>query len=132
MTPQVQIWVHLDSGENAASLAVKLQGLIRKARQQGLKAFGFIIWTDEGKKEALKKLAAEKKINDIALCYLPTKKKQAFLKLYKIQLSDDLRNIIFVYRKKKLFAKFLNLNAKDFSKVEKAFQEMVGKRWGSP
>ncbi len=126
MTPQVQIWVHLDSEENAASLAVKLQELIRKVRKEGNAAYGFVIWTQgEAVKNKLVKLAESKKIEDIALCYLPDKQRENYLRLFKVELSDKLRNIVFVYRDKRLASKFINLNAKDFGKVEEAFLKLV-------
>lgn len=125
MTPQVQIWVHLDSEENAASLAVKLQDLIRKIRQDGKKAYGFVIWTNSDAKDKLAKLAEEKKIEDVALCYLSPKRRDNDLRLFKVELSEKLKNIVFVYRDKKLAKKFINLNAKDFGKVEEAFKELV-------
>lgn len=126
MTPQIQIWVHLDSEENAASLAVKLQELIRSLRKEGKKVYGFVVWTQgEAVKDKLVKLAEEKKIEDIAICYLPDRQREAYLKLFKVELSDKLRNIVFVYRDKKLAHKFINLNAKDFGKVEEAFKELA-------
>ncbi len=132
MTPQIQIWVHLDSEENAASLAVKLQELIREVRKAGKKAYGFVVWTQgEAVKDKLVKLAEGgkqgTKIEDIALCYLPDNQRDNYLRLYKIQLSDKLRNIVFVYRNKQLAYKFINLDAKDFAKVEEAFKELVNK-----
>lgn len=126
MTPQVQIFVHLDSEENAASLVVKLQDLIRKVRQQGKKAYGFVIWINgDAVKDKLVKLAEEKKIGDVAICYLDPKKRDNDLRLFKLELSDKLLNIVFVYRDKKLAKKFVNLDAKDFRKVEEAFEELV-------
>ncbi len=129
MTPQIQIWVHLDSEENAASLAVKLQELIREVRKAGKKAYGFVVWTQgQAVKNKLIKLAeGTTKIEDIALCYLPDNQRDNYLRLYKVQLSDKLRNIVFVYRNKKLAYKFINLNAKDFAKVEEAFKELVNR-----
>ncbi len=118
--------MHLDSEENAASLAVKLQELIRNVRKEGKKAYGFVVWTQgDAVKEKLSKLSEEKKIEDIAICYLPEKQREAYLKLLKIELSDKLRNIIVVYRDKRVTAKFVNLDAKDFKKVEEAFKEIV-------
>jgi len=115
VTPQVQIWVHLDSEENAASLAVMLQELIREIRKDGKKAYGFMVWTQgEAVKDKLVKLAEDKKIEDIAICYLPDRQREAYLKLFKVELSDKLRNIVFVYRDKKVITKFVNLDAKDF------------------
>ncbi len=126
MTPQVQIWIHLDSEENTASLAVKLQELIQSVRKDGKKAYGFMIWTQgDGIKDKLTKLAEEKKIEDIAICYLPDKQKESYLKLYKVELSEKLRNIVFVYRNKRLETKFINLDAKDFKKVEDAFKAII-------
>jgi len=125
MTPQVQIWVHLDTEENAASLAVKLQDLIRKARQNGAKAYGFVIWTNPAAKDKLVELAEDKKIEDIALCYLPEKQRENYLRLYKIEPSEKLRNVIFVYRNKKVAHKFVNLDAKEFGKVEEAFKSIL-------
>jgi hypothetical protein len=118
MTPQVQIWVHLDSEENAASLAVKLQELIRSVRKDGKTAYGFVIWTQgEAVKDKLVKLAEDKKIEDIAICYLPDRQREAYLKLFKVELSDKLRNIVFVYRDKKLAADKQVVGCPDPAKV---------------
>ena len=125
MTPQVQILVHLDPEDNAASLAVKLQDLIRKVRQGGAKAYGFVIWTDPNAKDKIAKLAEDKKIEDIALCYLPDKQRDNYLRLLKIEPSEKLRNVIFVYRNKRLTHKFVNLDAKDFAKVEEAMKAVI-------
>ena len=126
MTPQIQVWVHLDAEENTTSLVVKLQELIRKVRAEGKKAYAFVIWTQgEAVKDKLAKLAEEKKIEDIALCYLPDRQRDSYLRLHKIELSDKLHNIIFVYRDKRLGHKFINLDAKDSRKVEEAFKSIV-------
>jgi hypothetical protein len=73
MTPQVQIWVHLDSEENAAGLAVKLQELIRSVRKEGKKAYGFVIWTQgEAVKDKLVKLAEDKRSRTSPFATSPT------------------------------------------------------------
>ncbi len=128
MTPQIQVWVHLDSEENTTSLVVKLQELIRKVRAEGKKGYIFVIWTQgDAVKDKLAKLAEEKKIEDIALCYLPNNQRENWLRLYKIEPSDKLRNIVFVYRDKRVTHKFVNLDAKDFSKVEEAFKSILNR-----
>ncbi|MCS7185706.1 MAG: hypothetical protein RMK89_01995 [Armatimonadota bacterium] len=107
---------------------MKLQELIRWVRAKEAKAYGFVIWTQgETVKDKLVKLTEDKKIEDIAICYLPDRQREAYLKLYKIELSDKLRNIVFVYRDKRLVAKFVNLDAKDFDKVALSFAWML---WG--
>lgn len=126
MTPQVQVWVHLDAGDNAASLVVKLQELIRKVREQGKTAYAFVIWTyGEELKDEIAKLGQEKKIEDIALCYLPSKRREDYLRLYKVETSWSLRNIVFVYRNQRLSSKFINLDTKDFGKVEEALKAVL-------
>ncbi len=128
MTPQIQVWVHLDSEENTTSLVVKLQELIRKVRAEGKKGYIFVIWTQgDAVKDKLAKLAEEKKIEDIALCYLPNNQRENWLRLHKIEPSDKLRNIVFVYRDKRVTHKFVNLDAKDFSKVEEAFKSILNR-----
>ncbi len=116
----------MDSEENAASLAAKLQDLIRWVRKKEVKAYGFVVWTQgETVKDKLVKIAEDKKIEDIAICYIPDKQREAYLKLFKVEPSEKLRNIVFVYRDKRLVAKFVNLDAKDFDKVALAFAWMV-------
>ncbi len=116
----------MDSEENAASLAAKLQDLTRWVRTKGTNAYGFVVWTQgEAVKDKLVKIAEDKKIEDIAICYLPDRQREAYLKLFKVEPSEKLRNIVFVYRDKRLVAKFVNLDAKDFDKVALAFAWMV-------
>ncbi|MCS7264914.1 MAG: hypothetical protein NZ805_08795 [Armatimonadetes bacterium] len=105
---------------------MKLQEIIRNARKEGKRAYGFVVWIQgDAVKEKLTKLAEEKKIEDIAICYLPNRQRENYLKLLKIEPSDKLRNIIVVYRDKRVAARFVNLDAKDFKKVEEAFKEIL-------
>ncbi|MCS7223705.1 MAG: hypothetical protein NZ959_03950 [Armatimonadetes bacterium] len=124
MTPQVQVWIHKDSGENAAGLVAKLEELIKELRKEKKEIYAFVIWVDPTAKDRIAKLAQEKKIEAIALCYLPEKRRDSYLQLFKIALSDDLKNIVFVYRNKTLSAKMINVDQKDFDKVKQAIKDL--------
>ncbi|HID08350.1 MAG TPA: hypothetical protein EYP10_14515 [Armatimonadetes bacterium] len=110
--------------------------LIGKLRQDGKKVYGFVIWTVGATPgcncasckhltNALTKLAQERGIEHIGLCYIPADKFDAYTKLYKVKPSIKLRNIAFVYRNKRVTAKFINISVSDFSALEAAIRKVV-------
>ncbi|HEY7154387.1 MAG TPA: YceI family protein [Gemmataceae bacterium] len=102
-------------GDNAAALAEQLEKLV--AANEGKDLKGFVIVLD-ATPDRLAKMAAEKRIAKIGLCYLDPRTKDKDLELYKIH--PQARNTILVYRDYKVTANFVNLDARQFNAVELA------------
>ena len=54
-------------------------------------------------------MAAKAKFDNIAMAYLPTKDKA--IQNYKVNVDAAVKNTVFVYRDRKVVAKFVNLKA---------------------
>ncbi len=124
MTPQVQVWLRKGLGAKAASLVAKLEELIKALRKEGKEIYAFVVWIDPEEKDQILKLAQEKKIEAIALCYLPPQRRDNYLHLFKISLSDDLESIAFVYRNKTLAHKLINITPEQFDKLKEAVKSL--------
>ncbi len=113
--PSVQIFAK--GGTNTASLADKLEKLVAANEAKNLKGLVNVV---DGTKESLEKLAAEKNLSKIALCYSTNK---GDLDSYKI--NPEATNTVIVYKGKKVTANFANLEAKEFSKLEEAVKTVL-------
>jgi polyisoprenoid-binding protein YceI len=102
-------------GANAAALAEQLEKLVAANERKDLK--GFVVVLD-ATPERLAKMAAEKRITKIGLCYPDPRTKDKDLELYKIH--PQALNTILVYRDYKVTANFVNLDAQQFNAVELA------------
>lgn len=106
--PAVQVWVRGDSSENVTKIAGLLNDLAKG--DENFKAFMIFISDDTEKiKAKLEKVAKENDFGKIAMAYLAPDDKA--IEAYKINLADDVKNTVFIYRDKKVAAKFVNLQA---------------------
>lgn len=112
--PQVQVWVGYDKSENSTKIAKALEAAMKKYEAKELKAFMIHM----GRCEActtdmppkLEQMAKDNGLERVAVAFLPSADDPA-AKSYKINGSTDVKNTIFVYSKKKVVAKFVNLVA---------------------
>ena len=74
----------------------------------------------DGTKEGLEKLAADKNLSKIALCYSINKGD-----LGKYKINPEAANTVIVYKGKSVTANFANLDPKDFGKVEEAVKAIT-------
>lgn len=112
MLPQVQAWINNDDPTNVAAIAK----LLEKAAQTGKKADfkGFlIVLTDPAQVKTTAKslagLAKQAGAKDLHVAYLP--KNDEAIQLYKMNTGSETKNTIFVYKNRKVTAKFVNLKA---------------------
>ncbi len=112
--PQVQVWVGYDKSENSTKIAKALESAMVKYEDKELKAFMIHM----GRCEActtdmppkLEATAKESGLEKVAVAFLPNAEDPA-AKSYKINGSTDVKNTVFVYSKKRVVAKFVNLVA---------------------
>lgn len=109
--PAVQAWINGDSDENVSSIMKTLNGSVAKSKAD-LKGFVIYLATDEaGAKKAatLAKSAEKNKMDGIAVAKLDSGNEA--VKNYKVNTDASVKNTIFVYKNRKVVAKFVNLKA---------------------
>jgi hypothetical protein len=126
--PQVQVWVNGDDTANVAELVKLVDGSMAKNQSAKLKGF-FIFLTDKSSAPAvaqkLEKLGETTHSDRVALAWLP--KDDEAVGNYKVNVSPDVKNTVFVYRDRKVVAKFVNLkgDAKGLQALEAAIEKIV-------
>lgn len=112
--PAVQVWVNGDSAENVAALAKFLEKTVGANKAKDMKAFVVFLNTsgksDKAVSQELTKMAEGLGIKEIAFAYLPAAEKGP-IQAYAINTDSAVKNTIFVYRNRKVAAKFVNLKA---------------------
>jgi hypothetical protein len=97
--PQAQIWVNGDKTENVVALAKALDKSMDNLKGKEFKAM-IVVLSDKSAMEATKtmaaKMAKDNGIKNIAIAVLP--KDHEAVQAYKINLSKDVKNTVFVYR----------------------------------
>jgi hypothetical protein len=108
----VQVWVNGDERANVSSIANFLDKSVNAHRDSELKAFVIYLTpaaSAERAAETLTTIAAEQEANSIGMAYLPID--HAAARQYKINMEPEVKNTVFVYRNKRVVAKFVNLKA---------------------
>ncbi|HSI72485.1 MAG TPA: hypothetical protein VK934_04855 [Fimbriimonas sp.] len=108
--PQVQVWINQDETKNIVMISKLLEKEMEENKASELKAF-VIVLTDTPKEtaELLSAIGDRIKAKNVALAYLS--KKDAAVSDYKVNVANDVKNTVFVYRNKKVSEKFVNLKA---------------------
>lgn len=106
--PAVQVWTNGDDAENVVALANNLNERVTKSAHEFR---GFVINLTECDKcvDMTKTMAGQLKGDKVAMAYLP--KDHEAIGLYKVNVSADVKNTVFVYKNRKVVAKFVNLKA---------------------
>lgn len=108
--PAVQVWNNGDSSENIAKLAKVLSGEVADSKAD-FKAFVINLTSTPDCEKAAKEMASKLPYENIAITMLPTD--NSAIKNYKVNVSPEVKNTVFVYRNKKVVAKFVNLEANE-------------------
>lgn len=109
--PAVQVWVNHDSDENVTAIMKTVSGSVAKSKAD-LK--GFVINLTmcekcETKVDALATKAEKNKMDNIAVTKLSVSDEA--IKNYKVNTDAEVKNTVFVYKNRKVVAKFVNLKA---------------------
>lgn len=106
--PAVQVWVNHDSAENVGKIADVLAAEVGDSKAN-LKAFVINLTMCEKCEEKANTMAKTTKHDNIAIAMLPVKDEA--VKNYKVNTDSSVKNTVFVYRNRKVVAKFVNLEA---------------------
>jgi protocatechuate 3,4-dioxygenase beta subunit len=108
--PAVQVWVNGDSMENVSKIA----GVLNKNAVGNSKFKGFVIFVSKSKDTTAKliqNVATKTGFNAIGMAVIDPGNEA--IENYKINLDSEIKNTVFVYKNKKVMAKFVNLEASD-------------------
>lgn len=110
----MQVWVNTDDMKNVGALATALEKAMQAHSDKELKAFVVFVNSNADSPAVmtknLEKLAADKKLDRVALTYLSGPKDEAVTD-YAINTDPKVKNTVFVYRHKQVDTKFINLVA---------------------
>lgn len=106
--PQVQVWSNMDDSENTLAIAKNLNEKV-KASKHELKAFMINLAHCDKCIDGTKTLAGKAKLDNVAITYLASD--TDYVKNYKVNTSNEVKNTVFVYKDRKVVAKFVNLKA---------------------
>ncbi len=123
--PQVQVWVNDDDMKNVVAISEVLDK--KMAGNKEFKAF-VIVLTDkpEDTAKSLKQIAEKAGFKEVALAYLA--KTDGAVKNYKVTVSGDVKNTVFVYKNKQVSEKFVNLKGdeKGLASLNQAITKVEG------
>ncbi|MDI9639990.1 hypothetical protein QPK87_20075 [Kamptonema cortianum] len=119
----MQVWVNGDSVENAVALSKFLDQRVG-ASQADLRAFIIQIKSSDADEEKAKMIAEKSGAQKIGTAFLSVS--DPGVKAYKFALSEEVKNTVFVYKNKKVSAKFVNLKAdeKGLAQLAEAIAEI--------
>jgi hypothetical protein len=104
--PQVQVWVNGDDMKNVLSIAKTLNA--QMVENSEFKALVVVISDDaKGTATQLEEASKMKGLDKVGMAYVSKKDKS--VGAYKINLADDVKNTVFVYKNWKVAEKFVNL-----------------------
>lgn len=126
--PAVQVWVNGDDAKNVKAIADIVNASVAKHSDKQFK--GFVIFlADKANGEMLEKklakMAEEAKYKDIALAWLP--KDDEAVGNYKVSVSDEVKNTVFIYKNKKVASKLVNVSADEakLGELQAAIEQVV-------
>ena len=112
--PAVQVWVNTDDPKNVAQIADTLEKVAKANANKKFKAFVVFINPNKQAGDKLGKqlegIASKENLQNVALVYLPGPSDEA-VKDYEINTDAKVKNTVFVYKSRKVNAKFVNLVA---------------------
>lgn len=106
--PAVQVWVNGDEPENVVAIANELD---KKMAASKAEFRAFVVYLTHCNKcvEMTDTLAKKVKGNHVAMTHLPITSEA--VKDYKVNTASDVKNTVFVYKNRKVTAKFVNFKA---------------------
>ena len=106
--PAVQVWSNMDDEANTMAIAKNLSDQVASSKTE-LKAFMINLSSCDACIDGTKTMAGKAGLKNIAMAYLP--KTDEAVSAYKVNTESTVKNTVFVYKNKKVVAKFVNLKA---------------------
>ena len=111
----VMVWINTDDWKNIAKLATALEKEITKVGLGKIRAFLIYMnpskWSKNELEGQLQQFAKENKLEQVAILYIPSPEDEKTAGLYRINPSNGIRNTLFVYKNRRVFDKYINLEA---------------------
>lgn len=123
--PAVQAWISpSESQDTVAAIAKTLSANVKAHKAAELKGFMIMMTMCGACEGKAQKFAEAAKIENLGIAMLPTT--DGAVKNYKVSTDKDVKNTIFIYKDKKVAAKFVNLtnSREDMAKLEAAIQKV--------
>ncbi|MDK3158862.1 hypothetical protein QPK87_20100 [Kamptonema cortianum] len=106
--PAVQVWVNGDANENVAAIANTLSARVANSKAE-LKGFVINLTRCDACVKATDTIAEMVKSKNIGIAHLSSQDEA--VTNYKVSTEADVKNTVFVYKNRKVAAKFVNLKA---------------------
>ena len=126
--PAVQAWVSpAEKSDTVIAIAKTLSANVNAHKAADLKGFMIMLTMCAGCEGKAAKFAESAKIDNIGIATLAFENEA--VKNYKVSLDKDVKNTIFIYKDKKVAAKFVNLtdSKEDLAKLEAAIAVVTSK-----
>lgn len=129
--PAVQVWVNTDDLKNVAGIVASLETAVAAHKDRELKAFVTFFnhrgQSTEEFEQSLRQMAEKHGVKNVAIAYLPGGPKDPAVKGHKINTDEAVRNTVFVYRDRKVAARFVNLTAdeKGLEQLQAAIKQVA-------
>lgn len=123
--PAVQAWVSPnESADVVAALAKTLSANVKAHKAADLKGFMIMLTMCSACEGKASKFADTAKIENLGIATLSTS--DGAVKNYKVSTDKEVKNTVFVYKDKKVAAKFVNLtnSPEDLAKLEAAIKQV--------
>jgi protocatechuate 3,4-dioxygenase beta subunit len=115
----VLLWVNSDDLGNVGKIASRLEQEIRELGPKRVRVFMIYMNPDRKPRPELEALlsswAADASLKHVAVTYVPSPTDEKSSVLYRINPDPRVKNTVFVYRKRRIVDKFVNLHADDDS-----------------
>lgn len=126
----VMVWVNNDDWESLSTIAIRLEAEINKRGIKNMRAF--IIYMNPEERpldevmKTLTELSRKANLDRVALTCIPGPADPKSAKLFQINADKEIKNTVFVYKSRKVFEKFINLDAtKDLDNLLLSFEKTL-------
>lgn len=126
----VMVWVNNNDWESLSRIAERLEAEISKKGIKKMRAFIIYMNPDQRPLEEVMKtltdLSRQAKLDRVAITCIPGPADPKSAKLFQINPDKEIKNTVFVYKGRKVFDKFINLDAtRDLDKLVLSFEKTL-------
>lgn len=124
--PQIQVWVNKDDAKNVETIVKTLDTAMVSNKDKKLKAFVIFVDADGAKHQSeIAAIADKQKAKDVMLAYISPDNEA--VSAYKVNVADDVKNTVMLYRNRTVTAKHVNFVAdeKGLTELQKDIADLV-------
>lgn len=126
----IMVWVNNDDWTSLSVIAQRLESEIDRRGLKELRAFIIYMNPDQRPMDQVMKtltdLSRDAKLDKVAVTCIPGPADPKSAKLFQINADKEIKNTVFVYKSRKVFEKFINLDAaRDLDKLLLSFEKTL-------